>query len=88
MLEQSVPEVLYPVAGTHAGAGHEELQAVGRTHVGEVHRGLSSMGRLHAGGGAECEESSPEEVGVAETTCDELTAIPIPCPPAVVGRCV
>jgi len=24
----------------------------------------------------------PEEEGAAETTCDELTATPIPCPPA------
>ena len=24
-----------------------------------------------------------EEEGVAETTCDELTATPIPCPPAL-----
>jgi len=32
----------------------------------------------------------PEEEGAAETTCDELTATPIPCPPALlrggVGR--
>ena len=29
----------------------------------------------------------PEEEGAAETTCDELTAAPIPCPPALrVGR--
>jgi len=24
----------------------------------------------------------PEEEGAAETTCDELTITPIPCPPA------
>jgi len=24
---------------------------------------------------------SPEEEGVAETTCDQLTTTPIPCPP-------
>jgi len=35
----------------------------------------------HAGAGEECEESSPEEEGVAETTCDELSARPIPHPP-------
>ncbi|KAK4827778.1 hypothetical protein QYF61_021731 [Mycteria americana] len=34
----------------------------------------------HAGAGEECEESSPEEEGAAETTCDELTATPIPRP--------
>jgi len=51
-LEQSVPERLHPMEGTHAGAG------------------------------AECEESSTEE---EETMCDELTAAPIPCPPALLG---
>jgi len=29
----------------------------------------------------------PEEEGAAETTCDELTVTPIPCPPALLrGR--
>ncbi|GAB0178670.1 junction-mediating and -regulatory protein-like [Grus japonensis] len=57
-LEQSVPEGLHPMEGTHAGAG------------------------------AECEESSPEEEGAAETVCDELTTTPIPHPsvPLEVGR--
>ncbi|GAB0180894.1 AN1-type zinc finger protein 5-like [Grus japonensis] len=44
MLEQSVPEGLYPVEGTHAGAVGEELQPEGRTHVAEVRGGLSPMG--------------------------------------------
>ena len=35
----------------------------------------------HAGAGEEREESSPEGEGAAETTCDELTTTPIPCPP-------
>ena len=34
------------------------------------------------GAGAECEESSPEEEGAAETTCGELTTTPVPRPPA------
>jgi len=34
----------------------------------------------HAAVGAECEESSPEEEGAAETTCDVLTATSIPWP--------
>jgi len=37
------------------------------------------------GAGNECEESSPEEEGVAETTCDELTVTPIPHPPVPLG---
>jgi len=39
----------------------------------------------HAGAGAECEEPSPAEEGAAETACGELTATPIPCPPALLG---
>ena len=30
-------------------------------------------------------EEEHEEEGVAETTCDELTATPAPCPPALLG---
>ena len=44
MLEQSVPEGLHPVDGTHTGAVCEELQPVGRTHIGEVCGGLSPVG--------------------------------------------
>ncbi|GAB0185918.1 zinc finger and BTB domain-containing protein 5 [Grus japonensis] len=43
-LEQSAPEGLHPVEGTHAGAAHEELQPMGRTHSGEVGGGLSTVG--------------------------------------------
>lgn len=43
-LEQSVPEGLHPVEGTHARAVHEELQPVRRTHVGEVWERLSPAG--------------------------------------------
>jgi len=34
-----------------------------------------------AGAGAECDTSSPEEEEVAGTTCEELTAAPVPPPP-------
>lgn len=34
----------------------------------------------HSGAGEECEESFPEEEGESETTCDELTIAPTPCP--------
>jgi len=44
MLEQSAPEGLHPIEGTHAGAVREELQPVGRTHVGVAHGQLSPMG--------------------------------------------
>ena len=41
----------------------------------------------HAGAGKEWTRSPPpEEEGAAETTCDELTATPIPHPPAPLGR--
>jgi len=39
----------------------------------------------HTEEGEECEESSPEEEGAAEITCDELTTTPIPCSPAPLG---
>jgi len=39
-LEPSVPEGLYAVVGTHAGAVCEELQPMGKTQVGAVHEGL------------------------------------------------
>ena len=39
----------------------------------------------YAGAGEEREEPSPEEERAAETTCDELTATPIPRPPALLG---
>lgn len=35
-LEQSIPEGLYPMAGTLSGELPEELQYVGRTHVEKV----------------------------------------------------
>ncbi|KAF4793767.1 hypothetical protein TURU_108121 [Turdus rufiventris] len=36
-LEQSVPEGLHTMEGTHPGAVYEELQPAGRSRVGEVH---------------------------------------------------
>ena len=43
----------------------------------EVHGGAGP----YAGAVEESEESFPQEEGVAETTCDELTAVPLPHPP-------
>jgi len=68
---------------THAGVC-EELQPMGRTHVGEVLGELSPMGET-PGAREECEESSSEEEGVAEPTCDELTTTLILHPPALPG---
>jgi len=48
-------------------------------------RTVSRKRNLHAGAGEECEESSPKEEGAAETTWDELTVTPIPCPPVMLG---
>jgi len=59
MLEQSVPEGLHPVEGTHSGAVCEELQPMARTHIGEFHGGLSPMGGTPSCSREECEESSP-----------------------------
>jgi len=70
MLEQTVPE------GPHL---------VGRTLPANLVKNCLPWAGPHAGAGAECEESSPEEEGVAETTCDELTTTHIPHPPAPLG---
>ena len=79
MLEQSVPEGLQPMEGTHAGAVHEELQPVGRTHVGEVHEGLPLAGDTPWGSRGQARSPPPpEEEGAAETRCEELTPTPIP----------
>jgi len=43
-------------------------------------KGCTSWKGPHAGAEEECEEE-----GVAETTCDELTPMPIPCPPALLA---
>jgi len=64
-LEQSVPEGLHPMARNHAGAVCEELQSMGSTHVGAVCGGLSSMDGTPCW--EECEKSSLEDEGVAET---------------------
>lgn len=43
-LEQSVPEELHPMEGTHTTAVLEEPQPVGSTHVGEAWERLSPAG--------------------------------------------
>jgi len=43
MLQQSVPEGLQPVEGTHTEAVCEELELVGRTHIEEFCGELSPM---------------------------------------------
>jgi len=48
-LEQTVPEGLHPVEGTHAGACHEELHPMRRTHAGAVCEELQPVGRSHVG---------------------------------------
>ena len=78
MLEQSLPEGLYLMEGTHTTAVLEELQPMGRTHVVQFMKDSILWEGPHAGKEEECEEE-----GAAETTCDELTATPIPHPPAM-----
>lgn len=57
-LEKSIPEGVYPMAGTPSGVVHEELQYVGRTHVEEVCGELCEEWEKCAGVGEECEVSS------------------------------
>jgi len=72
VLEQSVPEGLYPMERTHAGAVLEELQPIGNNHIENC---LPWVGP-HAG----VEEPRKEE-GAAERSCSELTANLIVHPP-------
>jgi len=72
--------------GTHTGADHEELQPMGRTYIGEVYGELSPMsGTFTLDQGKSGRSLPPEEEGVAQTTCDELTITPIPHTPVPRG---
>jgi len=53
---------------------------MGRSHVGQFTKDCLPWEGPYAGAGEEHEEE-----GVAETTRDELTIIPIPHPPALLG---
>ena len=68
---------------THAGAVCEELQGKdwGRSSGGTVSCGRDPTLEQ----GKSVRSPPPEEEGAAETTCDELTATPIPHPPAPLG---
>jgi len=86
MLEQPVPEGLHPVGRTHAGAVCEELQPMGRTHAEGVCGELSPVrGTFTLGQGKSVRSPPPQEEGMAETVCDELTTAPIPFPPVSLG---
>jgi len=75
------------VGRTHTGAVHEEMQPVGKTHVGEVCEELSSArGTFMLEQGKSVRSPPPEEEGVAETTCDELTVTPFPYSPCAAGE--
>jgi len=84
MLEQPVPEG-HPVEKMHSEAVCELSPWEGLTLEQFKEDCLPWVGP-HTGAGEECEELSPEPEGVTETTCDELNAAPIPCPPAPLGR--
>ncbi|KAM9590860.1 uncharacterized protein ACIBXB_005909 [Morphnus guianensis] len=72
-LELSIPEGLHPVERTHAGAVRGELQPVEGPTLEKFVEDCLPWEGPHAGAGGEFEEE-----GVEETTCDELTAIPVP----------
>ncbi|KAK4810920.1 hypothetical protein QYF61_013328 [Mycteria americana] len=62
MLEQSVPDELYPVEWTHTGAVLEEVQPVGRTH---------------AGAGEKCKEEGAAEMKCYELTITPIPPVPL-----------
>lgn len=71
MLEQAMPEELYPVEGAD-GSAVCELQPMGRTHIGEVCGCLCLLGGSLEQGRS-LDHSSPQ------ARCEVLTAAPIPC---------
>lgn len=71
MPEQSIPERLYTVERTQAGAGIEKQQPIGETHIGAVQEGLYPMG-----GTSHWSMGTAEEEGRGKTKCYELTASP------------
>ena len=86
-LEQSVPEGLHPVEGTPHWSSLWRTAACGKDS------GWRSSWRTVFHGrdpvleqGKSVRSPSPEEEGTAETTCDELTAAPMPHPPAPLGK--
>jgi len=68
MLEQSIPERLYPMERTHARTVLEEMQHVGMKEI------ILCEGP-HSGAEEECEEN-----GAVETKLGELTLMLIPSP--------
>ena len=74
----------------------KEAVTLWRAHTGtgscqQLRRGAHAGAGLLAGPVAPWEgphtgaEEEREEEGAAETTCDELTATPTPCPPVLLG---
>lgn len=61
------------------------LELVVRTHAGEVHGGQCPVGGTPRRSRARVRSPLPVEEGAVET-CDELSATPIPCPPALEGE--
>lgn len=75
-LEQPAPEGLHPVGDPHWSSSWRTAAC------GKAQYWRSSWRAVCCGGAAEdCEESSPEKQGAAESVCDKLTTTPLPVPP-------
>lgn len=72
-----------PVKRTHSAVVCEELQPIRRTHFGEICAGLFPVV------GTPCwrvRTSPPRQEGVAQTMCNDLTTISIPCSSVFLGE--
>jgi len=85
MLEQPVAEGLHPMRGTHAGAvcSWRTALRLKDSHWSSLWRTVSRKRDLTLEQGKNVRSPPPEEEGVAEAMCDELTATPIPHPPVM-----
>jgi len=75
-----------PWKGLHTGAVCEELQPLEGLTLGKfvdscLHERDPTLETRKS-----VRSPPPEEEGVAETTCDELTVTPTPCPPVLLGK--
>lgn len=81
-MEEAVSEGLHLMERTHQQQFTKNCSLVGGTHSGELHRGLSAVGRTPCWSKGKRENTpSSQEEEATERRCDEMIAIPYPCPP-------
>ncbi|KFQ54202.1 Uncharacterized protein KIAA1751, partial [Pelecanus crispus] len=69
--------------GSHV-VGETISQTINLTNSGAL--GTRFKVQMSAGDSSTCRATAKSSPGMVERTCDELTAIPVPCPPALLGE--